>query len=136
MVDIQVRGGSFPLGSKCIFRDDQFWFNEGVFTSAETTIYIGDAIEARIIEKLQEATSKAEGSAVLGGAAAGAAVGAWFTPFSFGASVAVGAIAGAVLANVAGTTTMPGQITFEMRFTSDRVLIGTVDNSGWANILS
>jgi hypothetical protein len=134
MVNIQIRGGSFPAGSKCVFRDDHFRFNEGIFTSAHETIYIGDAIEARVIEQLQEATSKPEGSDILGGAAAGALAGAWFSPFSAGASLAAGAIVGAVAASVAGTKTTPGHITFEMRFTNDRVLIGTVGNSGWADI--
>jgi hypothetical protein len=134
MGDIQVRGGSFVSGEKCVFREDHFRFNDGIFTSPSATIYIGDAIEARVIEARQKKTSGPESSEVIGGAGVGALAGAWFSPFSAGVSVAVGAIIGAVAASAAGTTTKPSQITFEMRFTNDRSLIGTVDNSGWADI--
>jgi hypothetical protein len=134
MVDILVRGGSFPPGSKCVFRDDHFRFNEGIFTSADETIYIGNAIAARVVDEREEVTRKPEGSELLGGAAAGALAGAWFSPFSAGASVAVGAVVGAVAASAAGSKTKPGQITFEMRFKDDRVLVGTVGNSGWDDI--
>jgi hypothetical protein len=134
MVHIQIRGGSFPPGAKCVFREDHFRFNEGIFTSGDETIYIGDAIAARVIEQLQEATSEPEGSAVLGGAGVGALAGVWFSPFSAGVSVVVGAVLGAAAASAAGMTETPGHITFEMRFTNDRSLIGTVENSGWADI--
>jgi hypothetical protein len=116
------------------FRDDHFRFNEGIFTSADETIYIGNAIAARVVDEREEVTSKPEGSELLGGAVAGAAAGAWLSPFSAGASVAVGAVVGAVAAGAAGSKTTPGQITFEMRFKDDRVLVGTVGNSGWADI--
>lgn len=134
MVDIQVRGGSFPPGSKCVFREDHFRFNESIFNPADETIYIGDAIAARIIEQSREATSKPEGSAIIGGAGVGALGGLWFSPFTAGVSVAVGALVGAVAAGAAGTTTTPAHITFEIRFTNDRLLVGTVGNSGWADI--
>jgi hypothetical protein len=134
MVDIQVRGGSFAPGSKCVFRDDHFRFNEGIFTSADEAIYIGNAIAARVVDQREEVTSKPEGKELLGGAALGAAAGAWFSPFSAGASVAVGAVVGAVAASAAGSKTTPGEVTFEMRFKDNRVLVGTVGNSGWDDI--
>jgi hypothetical protein len=134
MVEIKVRGGDFPPGSSCNFRDDHFRFNEGVITSASETIYVGTAIAARVIERCDESTSKPEGRAIVGGAGAGALAGAWFSPFSAGVSIAVGAVLGAVAARAASMVTTPGHVTFEMLFTDKRLLVGTVDISAWDDI--
>jgi hypothetical protein len=134
MVDIQIRGGSFPRDVKCVFRDDHFRFNEGFFTAAYETIYIGDSVSGRVIEARQETTSGPDGRAVVGGAVAGGAVGAHLAIFTAGTSIAVGAAVGAVVAGALATSTAPGHITFEMHFSDNRWLIGTVDNAGWAEI--
>jgi hypothetical protein len=134
MVDIHIRGGSFPLDVKCVFRDDHFRFNEGFFTAAYETIYIGDVVSARVIEARKETTSGPDGRAVIGGAVAGGAVSAHLALFTAGTSIAVGAAVGAVVASTFATSTTPGHVTFEMHFTDSRWLIGTVDNAGWTEI--
>jgi hypothetical protein len=50
MVEIQIRGGSFTPGTTCVFREDHFRFNEGIFSTARETIYIENAIKARVID--------------------------------------------------------------------------------------
>jgi hypothetical protein len=45
----------------------------------------------------------------------------------------LGASIGGFLASVSKPT-IPGQTTFEMRFSNDRSLVGTVDSSEWASI--
>jgi hypothetical protein len=134
MVDIQIRGGSFPLDVKCVFRDDHFRFNEGIFTAADETIYIGDVVSGHVIEARKETKNGPDGRTVMGGAVAGGAVGAHLALFTLGTSIAVGAVIGAAVAGRLATTTTPGHITFEMHFTDNRWLIGTVDNAGWAEI--
>ena len=82
-------GSSFPPGSKCLPRRP-FRFNEGVLRSADETVYIGNAVEAhhRAAPGDNQQTGRKQNRGRCRGYSALA--GAWFSPFSAGASVAAG----------------------------------------------
>lgn len=134
MTDVQVRGGTFPPGTKCEYRDDQFHFDEDSVPSRDAKLYLGDALEARVVHETKETTTSPGAIIVLGAAAIGAVFGAWCSGFTMSFSILLGALLGGWLAN-SSDVTIPGQTTFEMRFSNDRSLVGTVDTSDWALIL-
>jgi hypothetical protein len=125
MIEVQVRGGTFPPGTTCEFRDDQFHFDDA-------KIYLGDAVEARVIDESKETIASADAGIILCAAAAGAFVGACWSGFTL-SSILFGALIGGWLAN-GSEFPIPGQTTFEMRFSNDRSLVGTVDSSEWTLI--
>jgi hypothetical protein len=75
MTDVQVRGGTFPPGTECEFREDQFHFNEGISASGDAKIYIGDAVEVRVIETRDETTTSPDAGTILCAAGIGAIAG-------------------------------------------------------------
>ena len=132
MIEVQIRGGTFPPGTRCEFRDDQFHFDEEVVQSRNATIHLGDAVEARVIDESKETTASADAGIIFCAAAAGALVAACCSGFSLRISI-LGALIGGLLAH-GSEFPIASQTTFEMRFSNDRSLVGTVDTSEWALI--
>jgi hypothetical protein len=126
MIEVQVRGGTFPPGARCEFRDDQFHLDDA-------KIYLGDAVEANVVDESKETTASADAGIILCAAAAGAFVGACWSGFTLSISILFGALIGGWLAD-GSEYSVPGQTTFEMRFSNGRSLVGTVDTSEWALI--
>ena len=131
MVDVRIRGGSFPPGGACVFRDDHFRFGQKLFSSPTETIYIGAARGARIIDTKDPVRAKNTGAAVLGGAGVGALAGSWFGP----PGAAIGGAMGAIVGYTGRDGEKQGELTFEFAFADGRTLVGTVNATGWQEIL-
>lgn len=133
MIDVTVRGGTFPPGTDCEFRDDQFHFDEDVAASGEAKLYIGDAIEARVIEETKATKAPPDAGIIVGAIIIGAFLGACWSRFTLSISIVFGAALCGWLTS-ASEIDIPSQTTFEMRFSNGRSLVGTVETSEWARI--
>ena len=133
MIDVTVRGGTFPPGTTCEFRNDQFHFDQDVAASGDAKLYIGDALEARVIEETRATTTSPDAGIIMGAAAIGALIVACWNGFH----PSIGMLFGAIVCGWLASTTdvdIPSQTTFEMRFSNGRSLVGTVETTEWARI--
>ena len=133
MIDVTVRGGTFPPGTSCEFRNDQFHFDEDVVASGDAKLYIGDAVETRVIEETKATTTSPDAGIIIGAVVIGAFLGACWSRFTLSISIVFGAAICGWLTSISEVE-IPSQTTFEMRFSNGRSLVGTVETTEWARI--